>query len=119
MVVLQVIDRLWVDHLTAIDDLRQGIGLRAYGQRDPLVEYKNEAFNMFQGLLAAIRHDVSHLIFRAEITREPPRPQPQAMHTNREETESAREPVRAGRKLGRNDPCWCGSGKKYKRCHGK
>jgi preprotein translocase subunit SecA len=108
-----------VDHLTAIDDLRQGIGLRAYGQRDPLNEYKSEAYNMFQGLLAAIRHDVSHAIYHVTLQREPPRPPPKAMHTNREETDAGREPVKAGRRIGRNDPCPCGSGKKYKKCHGR
>ncbi|MHB8674842.1 MAG: SEC-C metal-binding domain-containing protein, partial [Candidatus Limnocylindrales bacterium] len=111
--------RLWVDHLTAIDDLREGIGLRAYGQRDPLVEYKSEAYNLFQGLLAAIRHDVVHAIYHVTLQREQPTPPPQNIQTNHQETEPMRDPVRAGRKVGRNDPCPCGSGKKYKRCHGR
>ncbi len=119
LLMLQVIDRLWVDHLTAIDDLRQGIGLRAYGQRDPLVEYKSEAYNMFQGLLAAIRHDVSHAIYHVSLQREPPKAPVRAVQTNREEVEAPRDPARATRKIGRNDPCPCGSGKKYKRCHGR
>ena len=119
LLMLQVIDRLWVNHLTAVDDLRQGIGLRAYGQRDPLVEYRAEAYNMFQTLLAEIRHDVSHAIYHVTLQREPPRPPPQAMQTNREPVETAKEPVRAGTKIGRNDPCPCGSGKKYKKCHGR
>jgi preprotein translocase subunit SecA len=116
---LQVIDRLWVDHLTAIDDLRQGIGLRAYGQRDPLVEYRSEAFNMFQGLLAAIRHDISHAIYHIAVQREPPKPVAPPLQTNREPVEVTKEPARVGQKIGRNDPCPCGSGKKYKRCHGR
>src|SRR5579884_3692325 len=119
LLMLQVIDRLWIEHLTAIDDLRQGIGLRAYGQRDPLVEYKAEAYNMFQGLLAAIRHDVTHAIFHVRLQREQPRPPPRNLQTNRQEADDQREPVRAGRKIGRNDPCPCGSGKKYKKCHGR
>jgi preprotein translocase subunit SecA len=128
LLMLQVIDRLWVDHLTAIDDLRQGIGLRAYGQRDPLVEYRSEAYNMFQGLLAAIRHDVSHAIYHVTIQREPPKPIAPPMLTNREPVEATRElarvPSKSARndvasKIGRNDPCPCGSGKKYKRCHGR
>ncbi|HLZ07147.1 MAG TPA: SEC-C metal-binding domain-containing protein, partial [Chloroflexota bacterium] len=119
LLMLQVIDRLWVDHLTAIDDLRQGISLRAYGQRDPLVEYRSEAYNMFQGLLAAIRHEVSHAIYHVTIQREPPKPVAPAMHTNRDPVEATREPARVGQKIGRNDPCPCGSGKKYKRCHGR
>ena len=119
MVLLRIIDSLWIQHLTAIDDLREGIGLRAYGQRDPLVEYKVEAANMFEGLLATIQHDVTHTIYHVTIVREqaPPRPV-QQMTTNRED-EDARQPVRAGRKVGRNDPCPCGSGKKFKRCCGR
>jgi preprotein translocase subunit SecA len=119
LLMLQVIDRLWVDHLTAIDDLRQGISLRAYGQRDPLVEYKAEAYNMFQGLLAAIRHDVSHAIYHVSLQREPPKAPVRAVQTNRDEAEAPREAVKVARKIGRNDPCPCGSGKKYKRCHGR
>jgi len=116
-VLLRIIDSWWIQHLTAIDDLREGIGLRAYGQRDPLVEYKVEAANMFDGLLASIRHDVARMIFHLTIVREQPRPA-QQMNTNRED-EDARQPVRAGQKVGRNDPCPCGSGKKYKKCHGR
>jgi preprotein translocase subunit SecA len=117
IVLLRVIDSLWIQHLTSIDDLREGIGLRAYGQRDPLVEYKVEAANMFDGLLATIRHDVTHTLFHVTVVREQPRPV-QQMTTNREDEET-RQPVRAGRKVGRNDPCPCGSGKKYKRCCGR
>jgi len=119
LLMLQVIDRLWVEHLTAIDDLRQGIGLRAYGQRDPLAEYKTEAYNMFQGLLAAIRHDVAHAIYHVSLMREQPKPPP-PLQTNREDADAPKEPVRnLAKKIGRNDPCPCGSGKKYKRCHGR
>ena len=116
LVMLHVIDRLWVEHLTAIDDLRDGIGLRAYGQRDPLVEYKSEAYSMFQGLLENIEHDIVHTIYRVTVHREPPRQQ-RAIATNREE--GGRTPTRVARKVGRNDPCPCGSGKKYKKCCGR
>ncbi len=116
-VVLSVIDNLWVQHLTSIDDLREGIGLRAYGQRDPLVEYKAEAYNMFQGLLEAIQQDVVHRIFHVRVVVEEPKPV-QNVITNREE-EGGSQPVKVGKKIGRNDPCPCGSGKKYKKCHGK
>ncbi len=119
VVVLRIIDSLWVRHLTALDDLRQGIGLRAYGQRDPLVEYKVEAANMFEELLRAIQHDVAHTIYHVTLAQEQrarPRPSAQRATTNRG-GEAA--PVRAGRKIGRNDPCYCGSGKKYKFCHGR
>ncbi|HYU20266.1 MAG TPA: preprotein translocase subunit SecA [Chloroflexota bacterium] len=114
---LNVIDRLWIQHLTGIDDLREGISLRAYGQRDPLIEYKVEAADMFDALLAAIHHDVVYHIHNVTLRQEPVR-RPQQMFTNREQ-EGARQPVRAGKKIGRNDPCPCGSGRKYKKCHGR
>jgi preprotein translocase subunit SecA len=117
-VMLQVIDNLWVRHLTDLANLREGIGLRAYGQQDPLVAYKKEAHEMYQDLLATIQHDIIHRIFRpVEIRIQRPRPV-REMRTNlgREET---RRPVKAVDKVGRNDPCPCGSGKKYKHCHGR
>ncbi|HEX2222558.1 MAG TPA: preprotein translocase subunit SecA [Candidatus Limnocylindria bacterium] len=144
LVLLRVIDTLWVEHLTAIDDMRRGISLRAYSQRDPLNEFKIEAYRMFEELTTAIRHDVTRTIFRVSVVREPAgarRPRPLAesrpdvlaggdgASMARTATQagggngdgqgpSARQPVRAGQKIGRNDPCWCGSGKKYKKCHG-
>ncbi|MBI3576728.1 preprotein translocase subunit SecA [Candidatus Gottesmanbacteria bacterium] len=117
---LQVIDNLWMDHLDAIDDLREGIGLRGYGQRDPLVEYKNEAFNMFERLIATIDSEIVHRIFKVQVQlaqpptindQQPtkiPEPLPQPQNTS---------PQSQPHKLGRNDPCWCGSGKKWKKCH--
>jgi preprotein translocase subunit SecA len=117
VVVLRIIDSLWVRHLTALDDLRQGIGLRAYGQRDPLVEYKVEAASMFDELLRAIQHDVAHTIYYVTLAQQPAQPRVQRMATNR--AAAAAQPVKAGKKLGRNDPCYCGSGKKYKFCHGR
>jgi len=139
LVLLRVIDSLWVEHLTAIDDMRRGIGLRAYSQRDPLNEFKVEAYQMFDELKATIRHDVTHTIFRVTVTREPQQPirVPQQMIESRPEMAAgtdpatnitttsngsgngtAHQPARSGPKIGRNDPCFCGSGKKYKRCHG-
>ena len=135
LVLLRVIDSLWVEHLTAVDDMRRGIGLRAYSQRDPLDEFKREAYGMFDELKATIRHDVTHTIFRVTVAREPAPARPRRMLESRPEmaavgggvaaaTATATagggqgQPVRAGPKVGRNDPCWCGSGKKYKRCHG-
>ena len=120
--VLNVIDRLWIQHLTAIDDVREGINLRAYGQRDPLIEYKVEAADMFDGLLAAIHHDVVHYVFRLDIQPQQPVTQPvgppRQTFTNRED-EEVKQPVRTQAKVGRNDPCPCGSGRKYKKCHGR
>ena len=115
-VMLSVIDNLWVQHLTSIDDLREGIGLRAYGQRDPLVEYKSEAYNMFQSLMEAIQQDVVQRIFHVRIVVEEPKPV-QNVVTNRDD-EGVAQPVKVANKVGRNDPCPCGSGKKYKKCHG-
>ncbi len=136
LVLLRVIDSLWVEHLTAVDDMRRGIGLRAYSQRDPLNEFKIEAYRMFDELKATIRHDVTHTIFRVTVTHEPHQHQaPRAITEGRAALpatgdEPARTstsagtggngsaPAKAGPKVGRNDPCWCGSGKKFKRCHG-
>ena len=113
LVMLRTIDRLWVDHLTAMENMRQGIGLRAVGGRDPLVIYKQEGHTMFQSLLAGITHDVAHTIFRVTIAKEgAPAPSPMAQAAKRKEA------VAVGQKVGRNDPCPCGSGKKYKKCCG-
>ncbi|MEK7543389.1 MAG: preprotein translocase subunit SecA [Patescibacteria group bacterium] len=134
---LQVVDTLWMDHLDAIDDLREGIGLRGYGQRDPLVEYKNEAFTMFETLMASIDSEIVHRIFKVQVQLAPQ--QPAQTTDNRQQTAergsviqkptktmqaspltssvlSPKPPV-SPQKLGRNDPCWCGSGKKWKKCH--
>ncbi len=138
LVLLRVIDSLWVEHLTAVDDMRRGIGLRAYSQRDPLNEFKIEAYRMFDELKATIRHDVTHTIFRVTVERAPAQQRPMARNVVEGRaavagTASAAgaatatavagngngaQPARSGPKIGRNDPCWCGSGKKFKKCHG-
>ena len=139
LVLLRVIDSLWVEHLTAVDDMRRGIGLRAYSQRDPLNEFKVEAYRMFDELKSTIRHDITHTVFRVTLTREPtPQRQSRPMMESRPDVTgnavaasataavvagdsgsgALPQTAKAGPKLGRNDPCWCGSGKKYKRCHG-
>jgi preprotein translocase subunit SecA len=122
---LQVIDTLWRDHLVAMDYLREGIGLRGYGQRDPLQEYKREGFMMFGQLVDRIKEDTITNLFRVEIKREEElqalRPEePKTMQLSHGEGETKRTPVRRkGKKIGRNDPCPCGSGKKYKHCCGR
>ncbi|MDZ7586909.1 MAG: SEC-C metal-binding domain-containing protein, partial [Patescibacteria group bacterium] len=123
LVMLNTIDKLWIDHLDAIDDLREGIGLRGYGQRDPLVEYKAEAFNMFERLLQTINFEVARRIFRVQVM-EQPRPQPQIETEElKPEAPAPKEPTGSDPvgtkkvKIGRNDPCWCGTGKKFKKCH--
>jgi len=104
LVMLRVIDRLWMEHLTAMEHIRQGIGLRAAGQQQPLVVYKREGYTLFDSLVANIQHDVVHSIYHVGIKKEPPR---------------RKQAVVAGKKVGRNDPCPCGSGKKYKYCCGR
>lgn len=122
-VYLRTIDRLWIDHLDAMDDLREGVSLRGYGQKDPLVEYKKEAFASFERLLNSVDHDVVRQVFRIQIGQ--PRPAPQPIQTNIDaqdgmgltpQVEQARPTVARKKKIGRNDPCPCGSGKKYKKC---
>jgi preprotein translocase subunit SecA len=120
VVVLRIIDGLWVRHLTGLDDLRHGIGLRAYGQRDPLVEYKVEAARMFDELQGAIQHDVSHTIYHVTVNRDPAPQRRVPMTTNRDAASTSRSGGRkAMRKVGRNEICpFCDSGKKYKLCCG-
>lgn len=128
---LGAIDHLWIDHIDHIDDLREGIGLRAYGQRDPLVEFKAEAYSMFEGLIDKIDEELSHRIFRIGVAvPQPEIPLAQARENiDRTDTTglsgNAQETAEGGpkafsqssKKIGRNDPCWCGSGKKWKKCH--
>ncbi len=157
-ILLRVVDQKWMDHLDAMDTLREGIGLRAYGQKDPLIEYKMEAFDMFQATVEAIQEDAVKYVYRLTLVREPGRaagrlgasrqrrlvlqkeelqpyrmaaglegmgPVPDAGHGREaapavaQGETSRREPVRVGPKVGRNDPCPCGSGKKYKKCCGR
>ncbi len=140
-ILFRTIDQHWMNHLDAIDHLRQGIGLRGYGQQDPLIEYKKEAFDMFSQLVANIRHTVLHTIFRASVVR----PEDSAVsrlaqdmelsgseknagqfaaaaeQENREMMQNMpriEKPVKSNKTVGRNEACPCGSGKKYKRCCG-
>jgi preprotein translocase subunit SecA len=117
-VMLNVIDRLWREHLTQMDDMRQGISLQAYAQKDPLVAYKREGFRMFEQLLVNIDYDIAHRIYFASIERAPQPVQPRNLMTNHPEEGEATPKRRTEKKIGRNDPCWCGSGKKFKQCHG-
>jgi len=114
-ILLRVIDEKWMDHIDAMDQLREGINLRAYGQRDPLIEYKFEAFDAFQIMMENIKEDVTRYLYRIRLVSQP---QERTMVANREDS-SARQPVKTEKRIGRNDPCPCGSGKKYKKCCGK
>jgi preprotein translocase subunit SecA len=124
MIYLGSIDQLWKDHLLNMDHLKEGVGLRGYGQKDPLVEYKKEGFTLFKLMDEQVKMDVITKLYRVQVTREEevqdlqPKAQPmQFFHGSEEETE-LRPKERSEEKVGRNDPCPCGSGKKYKKCHG-
>jgi preprotein translocase subunit SecA len=143
-VMLQVLDVSWKEHLAAMDYLRQGIGLRGYGQKDPRQEYKREAFGMFTDMLERIKHDLIGIVSKVQVRAESdveaveqqrrsraPRQyrhaeasaigggEGQAKGEGQAEGEGHKPFTRKGRKVGRNEPCPCGSGKKYKQCHGK
>ena len=120
LVMLRTIDNLWVEHLTAMENMREGIGLQALAQRDPLVAYKTQGHQQFQNLLEAIQHDVVHTIYHVGIAKkEAPAPSPMAKAAGNRGGTSKPQPRVAGKKVGRNDPCPCGSGKKYKHCCGR
>ena len=132
-VFLQSIDRLWIDHLDAMENLREGIGLRGYGQQDPLVEYKKEAFAGFESLMGMIDNEIVKRIFRVQVAQRPS-VIPQNMQTNVDQqdhmglkpsgvasqtattTTGTSVSTPSSERPGRNDPCPCGSNKKYKKC---
>ncbi|MDE7064732.1 MAG: SEC-C domain-containing protein, partial [Desulfovibrionaceae bacterium] len=130
---LEELDRCWKEHLRNMDSLRDGIGLRGYGQKDPKLEYKREGFEMFQAMLFRIRESVFKALTRVRVQRaEEEEEQPREEFRHKEEpggvsysgpadgeVEDARAPAKAGPRIGRNDPCPCGSGKKYKKCCGR
>ena len=121
MVLMSLTDNKWREHLYEMDYLQEGIHLRAYGQRDPLTEYRREAYDMFEELTQGIREEFVRYIFRVELVRqdEPSRPRPQRVVTSRGEAdESAGGAQARSGKVPRNAPCPCGSGRKYKKCHG-
>ena len=128
MIMLQVVDTQWKDHLLAMDHLKEGIGLRGYGQRDPLVEYKRESFSMFEGMMDRVDDEALRILFLLrtpdeeeamirEYQRRKRREQAQMRFIGSGATEKPQQVIRK-EKVGRNDPCPCGSGKKYKKCHG-
>jgi preprotein translocase subunit SecA len=135
---LSVIDTKWKEHLREMDDLKEGIGLRAYGQKDPLVEYKAESFKLFVSLLEEIRNDVVSFAFKffphapGEVQQQRRQPATRLTESKQVATNiglqqrpgspqvaGKLQPIQVAEKVGRNDPCPCGSGKKYKQCHGK
>jgi len=127
-IILDIVDTQWKDHLLTLDHLKEGIGLRGYGQKDPLVEFKKEAFTLFEDMMGRIDTETVRYLFLVQ----PARPEDEAREIERRQRRQqqqlqfqagaaqaeAPKPVRTGAKVGRNDPCPCGSGKKYKKCHG-
>ena len=137
-VVLNTLDDAWRDHLLAMDELRRGIGLRAIGQKDPLLEYQFESYNLFQEMMLRVRESFAEQFFRVRVVSEEERRSPRRVSEGRDfvlpgfgrgqedavpeelpRGEGRPEPIRKGPRVGRNDPCPCGSGKKYKHCCGK
>jgi preprotein translocase subunit SecA len=116
-VILSIIDNKWREHLAEMDYLRAGIGLRAMGQRDPLVEYQREGFDMFSDMVESVKRDSVRYLFHAQLAKREEKPKLQVAAGGGQQSSSARGPVQSD-KVGRNDPCPCGSGKKYKKCHG-
>lgn len=120
VILLKVIDRKWMDHIDDMDQLRQGIGLQAYGQRDPVVEYKMAGFDMFDDMIAAIQEDTVRLLFHVQVEQKVEREQvAKATGTNKDDSAKQGPKKRAEAKVYPNDPCPCGSGKKYKQCCGR
>jgi preprotein translocase subunit SecA len=132
LVMINVIDNRWREHLLEMDYLKEGIGLRAYGQRDPLVEYKHESYNLFKDLIEEIKVDTIKLMFNAKVVTQEEGQEDRNRETVKNVRTSGPEKVTSGdaskasrpeparsEKIGRNDPCPCGSGKKYKKCCGK
>ena len=131
--IIRSLDPLWVDHLTALDDLRDGVRLRGYAQRDPLIEYRKEGYDMFQGLMRQFESNLARMLFRLEPVTSVPSVAPvnavegrgDAMDDNdnviaseaKQSRPGSSQPVTVGKTISRNDPCWCGSGKKWKKCH--
>ncbi|MCR4819686.1 MAG: preprotein translocase subunit SecA [Elusimicrobiales bacterium] len=131
MLLLQIIDQVWKNHLYELDHLKKGVGLRAYGQKDPLVEYQKESYYLFENMLARIRDTMVSYVFRVHAPQQPVAQPAQAprsaagsnghepgQNAGRHLPPAAKSPLPVHGKIGRNDPCPCGSGKKYKKCHG-
>jgi len=124
IVMLQTIDNLWKDHLLNMDHLKEGVGLRGYAQQDPLIVYKREGFEMFSNMISRVKEEILNVLFRVQIA-EPEnieemrkRKEQKLTYSGAGDAEVKRQPVRKDKKVGRNDPCPCGSGKKHKKCCG-
>ena len=116
---LRVIDTAWVDHMSAMEHLKEGVGLRGYGQSNPVQVYTMEGYEMFENLLNKIDNDIAQFLLKAEVKQNIERKQTLNGNANDGKEKVKAKPKRASVKIGRNDPCPCGSGKKYKQCCGK
>ena len=121
VIMLRVVDEYWMDHIDAMTELRQGIGLRAYGQNNPVIEYKREGYDMFEEMVSAIQDETVRRIFQARVRPQSEMKRERVAKVTGESaggdgTVQKRPVVRKGIKIGRNDPCPCGSGKKWKKC---
>ena len=120
VILLKVIDRKWMDHIDDMEQMRQGIGLQAYGQRDPLVEYKMNGYNMFDEMTQNIKEETVRLLFHIKVEQKVEREQvAKVTGTNRDDSTPKTPVKKANAKIYPNDPCPCGSGKKYKQCCGR
>ena len=120
VVLLKVIDQHWMDHIDNMDQMRQGIGLQSLAQKDPLIEYKYASYDMFEEMSNGIQDDTVKTLYRVRVVTEPKREEvAQPMFTNKDDTDTKKPVQRKNEKVGRNDPCPCGSGKKYKNCCGR
>ncbi len=121
VVLLKNVDTKWMDHIDNMEELKKGIRLRAYAQRDPVVDYRLEGFDMFDEMIASIQEDTARMMLTVRFANQPPKREQVAKptSTNMDDSDSGHKTVRKGQKVGRNDPCPCGSGKKYKKCCGK
>ena len=118
-ILLTSVDRRWMDHIDAMDQLREGIGLRAYGQRQPIIEYQHEGYDMFEEMVRLIQEDTLRRMYMSIITRPPERKEVAKNIVANRDNSLPKRPAKADKKVGRNDPCPCGSGKKFKECCGK
>ena len=119
-ILLNTLDAAWREHLTGMDELRRGIGLRAIGQKDPLIEYQFESYNLFQEMMERVKDSFSQQAFRVKIlSDEMKRKREMTMQKQEFSLANTAQAHKKIQKVGRNDPCPCGSGKKYKYCHGR
>ncbi|MDD4076347.1 MAG: SEC-C metal-binding domain-containing protein, partial [Eubacteriales bacterium] len=118
VMLLRAVDAHWMDHIDAMDQLRQGIGLQAIGQKDPVIAYRNAGFEMFDEMIVGIREQTVRQLFHVVVSKAPMERQQLAKPIETSGDDKP-QPKRVGNKVGRNDPCPCGSGKKYKNCCGK